>query len=129
MEKTYSQKYYALHKDYFRKRYLDNKERILVINRLYKQTEAGKCAQAKSDTKNHIKFPEKRRARRIIEWEIKKGTLVKQPCKKCGAVGRIHAHHEDYCKPLEVIWLCRKHHIERHKEMQLHVEVMTIGVL
>lgn len=46
------------------------------------------------------------------------GTLVKPDnCSRCEKGGRLHAHHDDYAKPLEVIWLCPKHHIERHREL------------
>jgi hypothetical protein len=44
------------------------------------------------------------------------GLLVPQPCERCGNP-KVHAHHEDYSKPLEVTWLCHKHHFMRHKEM------------
>lgn len=30
--------------------------------------------------------------------------------------GSIHAHHDDYAKPLEVRLLCRRHHNEWHRE-------------
>ena len=37
------------------------------------------------------------------------GKLQKQPCEICGAP-YVHAHHGDYSKPLDVIWLCPMHH-------------------
>jgi hypothetical protein len=57
-------------------------------------------------------------ARDKVYNAIKTGKLLKQPCEVCGKSLEIaktaHAHHEDYNKPLEVIWLCRTHHAERH---------------
>lgn len=41
------------------------------------------------------------------------GMLIAQPCCKCGAV-RAEMHHRDYSKPFDVIWLCRKHHMDEH---------------
>ncbi len=45
---------------------------------------------------------------------------VKKPnkCQKCGAKSMIHGHHEDYNKPLEVLWLCVVCHKKRHKEIK-----------
>ena len=45
------------------------------------------------------------------------GNLVKQPCEICGAEPA-QAHHDDYNKPLDVRWLCKKHHTEWHKTNQ-----------
>lgn len=45
---------------------------------------------------------------------IRDGRLHRQPCEKCGSE-RSDAHHADYSKPLEVQWLCRKHHGEQHR--------------
>lgn len=41
--------------------------------------------------------------------------LAPQPCEVCGSVERVHAHHKDYSKPLEVTWLCPFHHKQAHK--------------
>lgn len=44
---------------------------------------------------------------------IRRDVIKKQPCEICGEMAQMH--HEDYSKPLEIIWLCRKHHLELHK--------------
>lgn len=51
--------------------------------------------------------PEKVKAHRKIFTEVRAGRIIPQKC-FCGKKGE--AHHEDYTKPLEVIWLCKKHH-------------------
>lgn len=60
------------------------------------------------------RYPEKLRARRKVHKAIRSGKLERQPCEVCGITEDIHAHHDDYSKPLEVRWLCRKHHREVH---------------
>ena len=42
-----------------------------------------------------------------------RGLINKEPCNICGKESE-EAHHKDYNKPLEVIWLCRKCHLELH---------------
>jgi len=58
----------------------------------------------------------------ITERAIQRGALIQEPCETCGANGKmadgrseVQAHHDDYNKPLEVRWLCQKHHHEWHK--------------
>ena len=41
--------------------------------------------------------------------------MKRLPCEVCGE-RKTHAHHDDYSKPLEVKWLCKKHHDEHHRE-------------
>lgn len=55
----------------------------------------------------------KANARSYINVYIKRGAILPQPCQVCGA-SPAEKHHEDYNKPLEVIWLCRPHHLEYH---------------
>ena len=49
---------------------------------------------------------------------VRNGILLRQPCCRCGAEKTV-AHHEDYDKPLEVVWLCQPCHKQRHKELKL----------
>lgn len=53
---------------------------------------------------------EKYIAHKKVFIEIRSGRLRAENC-FCGKKGE--AHHDDYSKPLEIIWLCRGHHLER----------------
>ena len=52
-----------------------------------------------------------------VMWAVKKGKLKRKPCRICGTE-KVEAHHEDYSKPLKVLWFCRKHHREYHAAME-----------
>lgn len=63
-----------------------------------------------------------REARDVVYKAVRKGLLVQKPCEVCGEFGKtrdgflnVEAHHDDYNFPLQVRWLCRKHHFEWHK--------------
>jgi len=49
-------------------------------------------------------------ARSYLHSYIRRGLIVKLPCQECGGLD-VEAHHPDYSKPLEVIWLCRGKHL------------------
>lgn len=61
------------------------------------------------------KHPLKAEARKIYRYALRMGRLEKQPCEVCGEF-EVDGHHDDYLKPLEVRWLCRKHHAEHHQK-------------
>ena len=56
-------------------------------------------------------------AHSAVARAIRKGELVRMSCVKCGAE-KTEAHHEDYDKPLDVVWLCSPCHKKRHQEIK-----------
>lgn len=58
--------------------------------------------------------PQKARTRWLVDNAVRRGKLVKLPCQVCGDP-KSEGHHEDYSKPLDVVWLCRIHHKELHR--------------
>lgn len=50
------------------------------------------------------------RARRVVVIAFMRGKLKRSPCEVCGKLGQ--AHHKDYSRPLDITWLCHKHHCE-----------------
>lgn len=67
----------------------------------------------------------RRLAGQAVKSAIKNGTLTRQKCERCvagdqpkrGRRPAVEAHHEDYAQPLSVVWLCRRHHRQRHAEL------------
>ena len=79
--------------------------------REYNQSAKGKEVSRKSDQKKRIKHPEKIKARHAVNNAVADGRLIPRPC-FCGEL-EVEGHHEDYGKPLDVEWLCKKHHMEK----------------
>lgn len=72
------------------------------------------------------KFPNRRAAQIAVSNAVRDGRLLKLPCLECGCV-EVEAHHPDYDSPLDVIWLCVKHHKEVHRKYDrlLDVDLLT----
>ena len=62
------------------------------------------------------KYPKKHKAHNIVGKAIKSGKLFKEPCEECSELKGVHAHHDDYDKPLNVRWLCPAHHRQWHEK-------------
>lgn len=91
---------YEYHAEYTKKWTEKNREKI--------------CLYAKAA---RLRSPKKAKARDLVNKALKNGSLSKKPCRVCLS-SKSEAHHPDYDKPLEVIWLCRKHHRDEHKKIK-----------
>ena len=84
-----------------------NKERSKVIRSTEKY---------KANKRKWRKNPRVRKAdnANLVAWRaVQNGELIKLPCEVCGRK-KSEAHHCDYNKPLDVMWLCKRHHTEWH---------------
>jgi len=61
--------------------------------------------------------PEKFKARELLNGAVRSKKIIKPDhCSLCGKGGKVDGHHEDYSRPLDVIWLCRACHMGIHNE-------------
>ncbi len=99
----YALKYRLANADYFKEKYYaysqKNKKALALRSRQYR--------------KLHI---EKVRARNIVSYAIRKGVLIRGCCAVCRRP-KAQAHHENYNNPFAIVWLCKKHHMERHRKL------------
>lgn len=57
------------------------------------------------------KNKEKRKAHVVLFRAIKKGKIMRpEACIECKKICKPDGHHEDYNKPLDVVWICRACH-------------------
>lgn len=61
------------------------------------------------------------KAHNAVCKSILNGKLIKANCEKCNDAKSV-AHHEDYDKPLQIIWLCTICHKQRHKEINENIK-------
>jgi len=88
--------------------YHDNKEKFIKWQRENRD-------RTRQYNRNDNKL--KRKARSKVAYAIKTGKLLRKTiCEECGEDGSLHAHHDDYSKPLDVRFLCRKCHSLLHRK-------------
>jgi hypothetical protein len=59
-----------------------------------------------------MQFPERKQAQSKLRYAVLTGEIKPQLCFVCGKIAE--AHHPDYSRPLDVVWLCSAHHKQAH---------------
>ena len=95
------------------KNYRDN-----IVHYVEYEKERSKRPERKRKNREYIRRMKKKNPERFLACNkvsnaIRDGRLEREPCVICGE-SNTEAHHEDYSKPLDVVWLCRKHHLAIH---------------
>lgn len=91
--------------------YQSNRGKLTIQE--YQQSDKRKAYRKEYQASFRIRKPEVIKAYNEVNKAVKSGKLIKQPC-HCGET-KVGGHHEDYSRPLDVIWLCSKHHGELEK--------------
>jgi hypothetical protein len=99
------------------------REMSLVATKKYLGTEHGKKKRNERTQKWDSDNPEKRRVHDRTMYAVETGKLIRPDnCSRCQKVCTPHAHHEDYSKPFDVIWLCSTCHFYLHHQSKHHAE-------
>ena len=95
---------------------LSNQEKIASYLKEYKRTHTIHM------TNYRKRYPEKRVAQRAVQWLVSSGKITKPTaCPNCHMdtpSNLMHGHHEDYSKPLDVIWMCHACHRAHHNTLR-----------
>ena len=93
----------------------------LKSRRRYNSSENGKIVMCRALKKHNNAYPERTGSRRALNNAVRDGRIERpSECSECSDNRiPIEAHHEDYFKPLEVEWLCRPCHLQRHNPTAL----------
>lgn len=83
----------------------------------YLQENGGRLKANLAKARYSERNPKKKNATSMVHNAVKYGFLERpNNCSACGKYNkRIHGHHCDYDKPLDVIWMCPSCHSEWHR--------------
>lgn len=101
----------ALHK---RKHY----ERRLAIQREQSKSPVARASRSAWSKRERLNKTPGYIARSVVAYALRTGQLQRLPCQFCGTTSRVQAHHDDYQQPLNVMWLCQRHHAGRHAYLE-----------
>lgn len=111
--------------------YLKKKEEEMKRKKEYRKTHNYRISQRISNKKYRENNPEKRTAQNKLGSAVRYGKIKKPDlcsiCNKTNCI--IHGHHENYSKPLDVIWCCKECHTKIHKMKNRGIDIVDILTL
>jgi len=95
-----------------------NRDKLIARRRKYNTSKLGRISSVRRIKKYRNKYPEKYHATIKVGVALRNGSLVRKSCEGCGGK-KVHAHHDDYKKPLDVRWLCQPCHWKFHNSKKV----------
>ncbi len=102
--------------EWYRKYRAKNAEKLKKYNKEYNKKYREENGYHNEENSKR-RYPEKQKARGILQRAVRSGKILKKNCEHCGN-SKSQGHHPDYTKPLEVIWLCPSCHAIEHKKIK-----------
>ena len=102
-----------------------NKDRHTESCKTWKKANPVRVAEMQREYR--AAHPLKVKARSAISTAIRSGKLIPQPCVECGKV-KTEGHHISYAPKhrLDVVWLCKSCHEERHLQLDKCNEAVAL---
>lgn len=98
-------------------RYLRDKDTLKLQHKEYSNTSKGRIARQQASAR-YRETPEgifKQKARAVVNHGIRDKKIIKPiRCSVCLEDKPLEAHHKDYSKPTDVVWLCKQCHEDTH---------------
>lgn len=126
--REYRKRYRVAHRERMRIYRKLHRDKVLEANRKWMKNNPDKVKA--NNLKQHLKRLKPKRirrdkkskeelikihARQLVRTAIQTGKIKKFLCETCNSDRFVQAHHDDYSKPLEIRWLCKKHHNAWHR--------------
>lgn len=120
---AFRKKYYQIHKEekkkYATRYYRDNYERLKPKRIAWVKRNKDKLKKWRKIYA--VNYKKRKKIEEKARWTLHNAIRYKKierpsVCSECKYNGLIHAHHEDYNKPLQVEWLCHRCHFKKHRK-------------
>ena len=101
-------------------RHVKHRDRVLAYDRERASQPQRVALRARIQAAYRVEHPDRRRAQAKLRRAVLTGRIQPLPCLECGA--KAEAHHPDYSRPLDVVWLCPAHHKQTHAMLEAACE-------
>jgi hypothetical protein len=95
-----------------------NEARLAAVKK-YQKTKRGREISSKAKREWAARNYIKKKATETVNNALRDKKLFKsETCSRCGLPGKLQAHHPDYSKPLDVLWVHDSCHKAIHKDVR-----------